>query len=55
MLAPDSGVLTYLGVFDGKCFSRELWPIWVTASYVKRGDAWLWSSGINVLADTGGY
>ncbi len=50
MLAPDIGVLTYLGVFDGTCFGQALWPIWATAFYVKHGDAWLWSSGINVLA-----
>ncbi|MBS0614261.1 MAG: nuclear transport factor 2 family protein [Steroidobacteraceae bacterium] len=50
MLAPDFGVLTYRAVYDGKCFGQELWPIWGTAFYVKRGAVWMWSSGINVLA-----
>lgn len=50
MFGPDFGVLTYLGIFDGKCFGQDLWPIWATAFYVRHDDVWLWSSGINVLA-----
>ena len=50
MFTPDFGVLTYRAAYVGKCFGQELWPIWGTAFYVKRGDHWMWSSGINVLA-----
>ena len=50
MFTPDFGVLTYRAAYVGKCFGQELWPIWGTAFYVKRGDVWMWSSGINVLA-----
>lgn len=53
MFAPDFGVITYRGSFDGKCFGQTIWPIWGTALYVKRGESWLWSSGINVLAGAG--
>lgn len=49
-LAPDFGVLTYRAEYDGECFGQTLWPIWGTAFYVRHGDRWLWSSGINVLA-----
>lgn len=50
MFAPDFGVLTYRAEYEGTCFGQALWPIWATAFYVKHGDDWLWSSGINVLA-----
>ncbi len=50
MFAPDFGVLTYRGLFDGTCFGQALWPIWATAFYTRQGKDWLWSSGINVLA-----
>ena len=50
MLGPDFGVLTYRAVYDAKCFGQDVWPIWGTAFYVKHGDDWLWSSGINVIA-----
>lgn len=53
MFAPDFGVLTYRAVYDAKCFGQDVWPIWATAFYVRRGDAWMWSSGINVLAGAG--
>jgi hypothetical protein len=50
MFSPDVGVLTYRAVYDAKCFGQDVWPIWGSAFYVRHGDAWLWSSGINVLA-----
>lgn len=50
MFAPDFGVLTYHAIYDAKCFGQDVWPIWGTSFYVKHGDTWLWSSGINVLA-----
>ncbi|MBS0505200.1 MAG: nuclear transport factor 2 family protein [Proteobacteria bacterium] len=50
MFAPDFGILTYRASYDAKCFGQDVWPIWGTAFYVKQGDRWMWSSGINVLA-----
>lgn len=50
MFAPNFGVLTYRASYDAKCFGQDVWPIWGTAFYVKRGDTWMWSGGINVLA-----
>jgi hypothetical protein len=50
MFSPDVGVLTYRADYDAKCFGQDVWPIWGSAFYVRHGDAWLWSSGINVLA-----
>lgn len=53
MFAPDFGVLTVRATTDGKCFGQDVWPIWGTSLYVKRGNTWLWSFGINVLAGSG--
>ena len=50
MFAPNFGVLTYRASYDAKCFGQDVWPIWGTSFYVKHGDAWMWSGGINVLA-----
>ena len=50
MYAPNFGVLTYRASYDAKCYGQDVWPIWGTAFYVKHGDAWMWSGGINVLA-----
>jgi len=53
MFAPDFGVLTVRATTNGKCYGQDVWPIWGTSLYVKRGDTWLWSFGINVLAGAG--
>ena len=53
MFAPDFGVLTLRATTHGKCFGQDVWPIWGTSLYVKRGNTWLWSFGINVLAGSG--
>ena len=53
MFAPDFGVLTVRATTHGKCFGQDVWPIWGTSLYVKRGNTWLWSFGINVLAGSG--
>lgn len=50
MFAPDFGILTVRATTDGKCFGQDVWPIWGTTLYVKRGNTWRWSFGINVLA-----
>ena len=53
MFAPDFGVLTVRATTHGKCFGQDVWPIWGTSLYVKRGNTWLWSFGINVLEGAG--
>ena len=53
MFAPDFGILTVRAATQGKCFGQDVWPIWGTSLYVKHGNAWLWSFGINVLAGAG--
>jgi hypothetical protein len=50
MYAPDFGILTLRATVDGKCFGQEVWPVWGSSIYVRRGGTWVWSFGINVLA-----
>ena len=53
MFAPDFGILTVRATTAGKCFGQDVWPIWGTTLYVKHGNSWFWSFGINVLAGAG--
>ena len=53
MFAPNFGLLTVRATTDGKCFGQDVWPIWGTTLYVKHGNAWRWTFGINVLAGAG--
>ena len=53
MFSPDFGILTVRATTHGKCFGQDVWPIWGTSLYVRRGKTWLWSFGINVLAGAG--
>jgi hypothetical protein len=50
MLAPTVGILTFKGAADGICYGQNVGPIWGTSIYVKDGDAWKWTFGINVPA-----
>lgn len=50
MFTPDFGILTVRATTDGKCFGQDVWPIWGSSLYVKQGDTWLWTFGINILA-----
>ncbi len=50
MLSPTVGILTFNGGADGTCFGQEVGPIWGTSIYVKDGDAWKWTFGINLPA-----
>jgi ketosteroid isomerase-like protein len=50
MLSPDVGILTFKATANGTCFGQEVGPIWGTSIYVKYGDAWKWTFGINVPA-----
>jgi hypothetical protein len=51
MLSPTTGILTFKGTADGTCYGQEVNSvIWGTSVYVKHGDAWNWTFGINVPA-----
>ena len=51
MLSPTIGILTFKGTADGTCYGQEVNSvIWGTSVYVKHGDAWKWTFGINVPA-----
>ena len=53
MLSPTVGILTFKGAADGICFGQKVGPIWGTSVYVKDGDAWKWTFGINLPAGDG--
>jgi|SRR5271167_19274 len=51
MLSPTTGILTFKGTADGSCYGQEVNSvIWGTSIYIKDGDAWKWTFGINVPA-----
>jgi ketosteroid isomerase-like protein len=50
MLSPTVGILTFRGTVDGTCYGQKVGPVWGTSVYVKDGDAWKWTFGINVPA-----
>jgi len=50
MLTPTVGILTFKGGADGLCGGQPVPPIWGTSIYVKEGDQWKWSFGMNSSA-----
>lgn len=50
MLSPTAAILTFDGGADGDCFGQKVGPIWGTSVYVKVGNAWKWTFGINLPA-----
>jgi hypothetical protein len=50
MLSPTVGILTFTGTADGTCYGQVPGAIWGTSVYVKEGNAWKWSFGINTPA-----
>jgi ketosteroid isomerase-like protein len=50
MLSPTVGILTFKATADGTCYGQKVGPIWGTSVYVKDGDHWKWSFGINLPA-----
>jgi ketosteroid isomerase-like protein len=50
MLSPGVGILTFKATADGTCFGQKVGPIWGSSIYVKYGNAWKWTFGINVPA-----
>jgi hypothetical protein len=53
MFTPDFGILTLYATVDGTCFGQPVIPIWTSSFYVRRGDTWVWSFGINIPAHAG--
>jgi hypothetical protein len=53
MFTPDFGILTLYATADGSCYGQPLIPIWTSSFYVRRGDTWVWSFGINIPAHGG--
>ena len=50
MFTPDFGILTLYATVDGSCFGQPVIPVWTSSFYVRRGDTWVWSFGINIPA-----
>ena len=50
VISPTVGILTFKGGADGTCFGQKVPPIWGTSIYVKDGDAWKWTFGMNISA-----
>jgi hypothetical protein len=50
MLSPTVGILTFKATADGTCFGQKVGPVWGSSIYVKYGDVWKWTFGINVPA-----
>ena len=50
MLSPTVGVLTFKASADGTCYGQKVGPVWGSSVYVKHGDVWQWTFGINLPA-----
>ncbi len=50
MLSPTVGILTFTATADGTCYGQVVGPIRGTSVYVKHGDTWKWTFGINTPA-----
>lgn len=50
MFTPDFGILTLYATVDGSCFGQPVIPVWTSSFYVRHGDTWVWSFGINIPA-----
>jgi len=50
MLSSTVGILRFNGAADGTCYGQKVGPIWGTSVYLRDGDAWKWTFGINLPA-----
>jgi ketosteroid isomerase-like protein len=50
MLSPMVGILTFKARADGTCYGQKVGPVWGSSVYVKHGDVWKWTFGINLPA-----
>jgi hypothetical protein len=54
MLSLTAGILTFKATADGTCYGQKVGPIWGTSVYIKHGDVWKWTFGINLPAQREG-
>ncbi len=54
MLSPAVGILTFKASADGTCYGQQVGPVWGSSVYVKHGNAWKWTFGINLPAARNG-
>lgn len=50
MVAPTVGILTFKAAADGTCYGQRVGDVWGTSVYVKAGEVWKWTFGINLPA-----
>jgi hypothetical protein len=50
MLSPTVAILTFHASADGTCFGQKVGSVWGTSVYVKVGDVWKWTFGVNLPA-----
>lgn len=50
MLSPTVGILTFTATADGTCYGQVPPSIWGSSIYIKEGDTWKWTFGINTPA-----
>jgi hypothetical protein len=50
MFSPTVGILTFHATADGTCFGQKVGPVWGSSVYVRHGDVWKWTFGINLPA-----
>ncbi len=50
MLSPAAAILTFDGGADGDCFGQKVGPVRGTSVYVKVGNTWKWTFGMNLPA-----
>ena len=48
MLSPTAGILTFKASADGTCYGQKVGSVWGSSVYVKYGDVWKWTFGINL-------
>ncbi len=53
LFTPDFGILTLYATVDGTCYGQPVIPVWTSSFYVKHGDTWVWSFGVNMPAHGG--
>jgi ketosteroid isomerase-like protein len=50
VLSPTVRILTFKATADGTCYGQKVGPVWGSSVYVKHGDKWKWTFGINLPA-----
>jgi hypothetical protein len=54
MLSPAVGILTFKASADGTCYGQKVGAVWGSSVYVKHGNVWKWTFGINLPAGRNG-